>query len=47
MTDKQPKTPKPAAKRPSKGYRTFLRRQKQAARKLITSVVDKVTGKQK
>ena len=33
MAGKQPKTPKSQAKRPSKGYRKFLRRQKQAARR--------------
>ena len=33
MASKQPKTPKAQAKRPSRGYRRYLRRQKQAARK--------------
>ena len=32
MTDKKSKTAKTQAKQPSKGYRKFLRRQKQAAR---------------
>ena len=35
MTDKKAKTAKSQEKRPSKGYRRFLRRQKQAARKNI------------
>ena len=34
MTDKKGKMTKAQAKQPSKGYRKFLRRQKQAARKL-------------
>jgi hypothetical protein len=34
MTDKKAKTTKSQAKRPSKGYRKYLRRQKQAARKI-------------
>ena len=33
MTGKQLKLPKSQAKRPSKGYRKYLRRQKQAARR--------------
>jgi hypothetical protein len=34
MTDNKPKTPKSSIKRLSKGHRKFVRRQKQAARKL-------------
>jgi hypothetical protein len=49
MTDKQPeksKTPKSEVKRPSKGYRKFLRRQKEAARKTVGSRVDPTKGKE-
>jgi hypothetical protein len=35
MTDKKAKTTKAQTKRPSRGYRKYLRRQKQAARKII------------
>jgi len=35
MTTKKPMTPKSQAKQPSRGYRKYLRRQKQAAGKSI------------
>jgi len=47
MTGKQATTPKSQIKRPSRGYRKFLRRQKQAAGKTIGATADKLIGKRK